>query len=136
MGILPETTINAQNGVVYQNYPTKTYYIDPISHHISGFTDGLQAMQQAVEIIVNIERYFWQIYTPNFGMQWNGLIGNNPDFVGLEMKRRLDNAFSIDSRILGISNYKYSIVEDNLTSTFTVHTVYGDIDQTVEVNLI
>lgn len=136
MAILPEATLNLQNGVVYQDYPTKTFYIDPESHHISGYTDGLQAMTQAVEIIVNIERFFWQIYSPNFGMQWRGLIGNNPDFVGAEMKKRLDNAFSVDTRIYGTSNYNYSVNGDVLTATFTVNTVYGDVSQSVEVNLI
>lgn len=136
MAILPEATLNLQNGVVYQDYPTKTFYIDPESHHVVGYTDGLQAMTQAVEIIVNIERFFWQIYSPNFGMQWRGLIGNNPDFVGVEMKKRLDNAFSVDTRIYGTSNYNYSVSGDVLTATFTVNTVYGDVSQSVEVNLI
>ena len=136
MAILPEATLNLQNGVVYQDYTTKTFYIDPESRHVVGYADGLQAMIQAVEIIVNIERFFWQIYSPNFGMQWRGLIGNNPDFVGAEMKKRLDNAFSVDTRIYGTSNYNYSVSGDVLTATFTVNTVYGDVSQSVEVNLI
>lgn len=78
MAILPQTNIDLSQGVIFQEWPTRTYYVDQTTKRIVGMTDGQQAMRQAVEIILNIERFYWQIYSPYFGIQWDGLIGQSP----------------------------------------------------------
>lgn len=98
-------------------------------------TDGQQAMRQAVEIILNIERFYWQIYSPYFGMQWDGLIGQSPGYVASEIQRRLKDAFSTDDRILGISDFTYTSDDESLSASFTVNTVYGSVDQTLEITI-
>ena len=52
---------------------------------------------------------FWQIYGPDFGMQWQGLIGKDPGYVASELQRRVLDAFSVDSRINGISEFSHSV---------------------------
>ena len=129
MPTLPESDINISNGVVFQNYPSLTYYADPITNRISGTCDGYTAVKQTIEIILNVERFHWQIYTPNFGMEWEGLIGRDKGYVASELQRRLRDAFSVDSRINGISDFSYETKGDNMTAKFTVNTVYGNIAQ-------
>ena len=133
MAILPEGSVNLSQGVTIQNWPTRTYYVNPDTKHITGMADGIMAMRQAVEIIVNVERFFWQIYGPNFGMQWNGLIGRNHDYAAVEAQRRLRDAFSVDERIIDMRDYAYKSEGDKLNISFTVGTVYGDIEQNLEV---
>lgn len=135
MAALPESNINISNGVVFQNYPSLTFYADPVTHRITGKTDGYKAIKQTIEIILNVERFRWQIYSPYFGMQWNGLIGQNPGYVASEVLRRMKDAFSVDNRITGISDFKYFVDEDRLVASLIVNTVYGNVQQTVEVNL-
>ena len=135
MATLPESNINISNGVVFRNYPSLTFYADPVTRRIPVTADGYKAVKQTIEIILNVERFRWQIYTPYFGMQWNGLIGQNPGYVASELQRRMKDAFSVDNRITGISDFRYSVDGDSLTATLTVNTVYGDVEQTVEVNL-
>ena len=131
MATLPENTINISQGVVFENYPSKTWYVNPTTKQISGMVDGYQAIVQAVEILFSVERFWWQIYSPNFGVQWQGLIGLNPGFVGLEIQRRAKDAIKPDSRLLDITDFSYTVNGDSLTAQFTVKTVYGDVPQTV-----
>ena len=131
MATLPENTINISQGVVFENYPSKTWYVNPITKQVSGMADGYQAIVQAVEILFSVERFWWQIYSPNFGVQWQGLIGLNPGFVGLEIQRRAKDAIKPDSRLLDITDFSYTVNGDSLTAQFTVKTVYGDVPQTV-----
>lgn len=135
MATLPESTIDLTNGVVFQQSPTKTWYVDPTTHQIAGFCDGYIAVKQTIEIILNIERFCWQIYSPYFGMQWEGLIGESPGFVASELQRRMIDAFSVDNRITGISDFSYTVNGDTMTASLTVNTVYGGVQQTMEVSL-
>lgn len=135
MAILPETTIDLSQGVVFEDWPSHTFYADPATHRITGMADGKEAVKQTIEIILNVERFHWQIYSPYFGMQWEGLIGQNPGYVAAELQRRVRDAFSVDSRILGIEDFTYTVSGETLTAAFTVKTVYGDVPQTVEVSM-
>lgn len=135
MAILPQTNIDLSQGVIFQEWPTRTYYVDQTTKRIVGMTDGQQAMRQAVEIILNIERFYWQIYSPYFGIQWDGLIGQSPGYVASEIQRRLKDAFSTDDRILGISDFTYTSDDESLSASFTVNTVYGSVDQTLEITI-
>ncbi len=135
MATLPESTINLDNDVEFRRQPTLTFYVDPATHRISGMCDGYTAVKQTVEIILNIERFRWQIYTPYFGMQWEGLIGEAYGFVASELQRRLLDAFSVDERITGISDFTYSVDKDVMTASLTVNTVYGNIKKEMEVRL-
>jgi len=132
MAILPKS-LNISNGVVFRNYPSLTFYADPITHRISGTADGYKAIKQTIEIILNVERFCWQIYSPYFGMQWVGLIGENPGFVASELQRRIKDAFSVDNRIMGIADFDYSIDGENLTVSLTVETIYGDVRETATI---
>lgn len=135
MPTLPQNSVTLQPDIEFAQQPTLTWYVDPSTRRIRGTADGLQAITQTVEIILNVERFYWQIYSPNFGMQWRGLIGKDPGYVAAEMQRRILDAFSVDARILGISNFKYSVSGGALTASMTVRTVYGDTEQTVEVDI-
>ncbi len=88
-----------------------------------------------MEIIVNVERFRWQIYTPNFGVELDGLLGRDPGYAASELQRRLADAFLPDSRLLGISSFSYTFNSGILTAAVTVDTVFGPVDTTVEVTL-
>ena len=50
-----------------------------------------------------------------------------------KLQRRLQDALLADDRIIGLKNYEYSINGQNLTVSFTVETVYGDVETGTEV---
>lgn len=136
MAVLPDSgNVNISTGVTFIQQPSLTWYINKETNRIQGQTDGLQAVQQAVEIILNVERFRWQIYSPNSGMQWEGLLGQNPGYVASEVQRRIKDALSVDERVLGISNFEYTMNGNTMTCSLTVNTVYGQTQNTVEVIL-
>lgn len=79
-----------------------------------------------------MERFRWQIYSPNFGTDFDGLLGNEAGFAASELKRRLTDAFLPDNRILGISDFAYTFQDAALTAAVTVDTVFGPVRTTVE----
>lgn len=133
--MLPQSTVNISTGVTYVQQPSKTWYINKDTNRIQGEADGITAAQQAVDIILNVERFLWQIYSPYSGMQWDGLIGQNPGYVASEIQRRMKDALLMDDRIRGISDFSYTMDGNSMTVSLTVDTVYGETQTTAEVNL-
>ncbi len=135
MATLPENVINLSQGIIFTEYPSYTWYVNPKTGRISGMADGFTAVKQAVEILFSVERFLWQIYTPNFGMEWEGLVGQNPGFVALEIQRRAKDAIRTDSRMTDITDFSYQVNGDNLTVEFMVQTVYGNILQNMTITV-
>lgn len=135
MAVLPTSSIDITGGINFQSQPSLSWYINKNTNRIEGTADGQAAVRQAVEIILNVERFRWQIYQPYSGMEWNGLIGQNPDYVGAELQRRIIDALTVDDRVTGISDYEYTVDGSTLSATFTVNTVYGDFEDGTEVSL-
>lgn len=138
MAVLPSAgRIDISTGVTFEQQPSHTWYIDTETNRIQGEVTGYESVKQAVNIILNVERFRWQIYSPNSGMQWDGLIGQDPGYVASEMQRRMLDALRMDDRVRGISNFSYTLSNDGdtMTASVTVNTVYGEVQTTVEVNL-
>lgn len=130
---LPQNVgINAS--LEYTELPTTTFIIDWSSRQIAGIGTGLDAMRQAVEIILANERFRWQIYDSNFGVELEELIGDDLDYIKAEIPRRIEEAFSVDSRILSVDNYVFTETSPGVLSvSFDVQTVYGAIQEEVSI---
>lgn len=115
-------------------YPTETFLIDESTGCIKTVSGGLLAMKQAINIILNVERYQYQIYTSNFGREFNKLIGKPQEYVVSMLKRRIQEAFSIDKRILLVDNFVFDTTElGTVKCTFDVKTVFGTVPGEVKV---
>ena len=135
MAVLPQSAVDLTNGVEFVQQPSNTWYINRETGRIQGEIDGLAAVTQAVDVLLNVERFRWQIYRTYSGVQWEGLIGQDPGYVASELQRRITQALTMDDRVRGISNFSYSTNGNTLTASFTVNTVYGATQTTVEVNV-
>ena len=133
MATLPTGGTNLTVGFTTAGQPSQTWYLDRNTGRIRGRADGLEAVRQAVDIILNIQRFRWQIFLPSSGMQWKGLIGQDPGYVVAELQRRLWDAFRMDDRILAMENFQYKISGDTLTASFLVRSVFGTTQSTMEV---
>ena len=133
--MLPQSNIDLSQGNVFQDQPSLTWIADPVTNRLRGRGDNWEAVRQAVEVIVHVERFKWQIYTPNFGTDYDGLLGTEPGYAASELRRRLEDAFLPDDRILGIKDYTYSFKDASLTVAFTALTVFGDVPGVMEVKL-
>ena len=74
---LPQSNIDVSGGVEFVSQPSLTWYINKETGRIQNSVSGLAAVRQAVEIILNVERFRWQIFLPSSGVQLNDLLGLN-----------------------------------------------------------
>ena len=133
MAILPEG-VGLDVSLNYIERPTNTFLIDRTSKQIAGMDSGLAAMRQAVEIILQNERFRWLIYDSNFGSELEELVGEEYDYITSELPRRIVDAFSVDSRILSVDNFVFQNNKSgNMTVSFDVSTVYGNFSEEVIV---
>lgn len=133
MAILPEGA-NLNVVLEYAEQPTHTFLIDWESKQIAGTDAGLAAMRQAVEIMLRNERFSWQIYDSSFGTELEDLPGEEYAYLISELPRRIEEAFSVDNRILSVDNWKFQdIGGGNLLVAFDVTTVFGSFGMEVSV---
>ncbi len=114
-----------------EDLPTNTFLA--YEDQIAGMDDNLAAMRQAVHIILTTKRFNYQIYTENFGIELDDLIGEEPDYIESVFPDRIREAFSIDDRILSEQNYVFNTVGDTMTISFDVVTVFGTFNEEVEI---
>lgn len=132
MATLPEV-VGFDTDIVVASQPSKTWIIDRNTMQVSCMDKGLEAVRQAVEIALNVERYRWTIYSANYGSELDGLVGEDEAYIIAEIPRLVEGALSPDSRVVSVDDYTYTRTDANsLTVSFTVHTVYGDIVEVLE----
>ena len=131
MAVLPENA-DFQMSLESAKKPTYTFIIDWSARQISGMDSGLAAMRQAAEIILQNERFRWQIHSSDFGSELENLAGEEYDYIVSEIPRRIKEAFSSDKRFLSTENFVFSEPgEDHMICTFDVVTVFGSFRKEV-----
>lgn len=126
--MLPAVNDDLQKDFEIEEETSHTYKLDLDNSTIAGYVDDLEAMKQAIYLILNIERYEYLIYSWNFGIELNDLYGQPIPFVLPELKRRITEALTQDSRILGVDNFSFETNKGKVHATFTVHTIFGDVE--------
>ena len=109
--------------------PSRTWIIDRNTMQVGYMDEGLEAVRQAVEIALNVERFQWQIYNTNFGNELEELVGDDADYIQSELPRMVDDALSVDDRVIDTTDYVFSVNGDSMTVSFTVNTVYGQLTE-------
>ena len=132
MATLPEVA-GFDTDIVIAAQPSKTWIIDRNTLQVAYMDEGLEAVRQAVEIALNVERFRWQIYNTNFGAELNDLVGDDEAYIEAELPRMVEDALSPDNRVVSVVNYTFSRRGDALAVSFSVHTVFGDLEEEVEL---
>jgi hypothetical protein len=115
--------------------PSKTYRLDTASNKMLGKIDKLEAIKQAIFLRLSIEKGMHLIYGDDYGIQLEDLIGETDTYVLPTLQGRITEALLQDERILSVDNFYFTDEKGNITASFTVHTVLGDIEDELEVNI-
>jgi hypothetical protein len=108
--------------------------VDRDAKTISGMVDGQDAMLQAYDKILTTERYAWEIYDQEYGVELENLIGSGMDYVKAVLKNRISDAFSADDRTVALADFSMEQEGKNtLTAIMTAQTVFGSASLTEEV---
>jgi hypothetical protein len=130
--MLPEINIVNQIG---DTMPSYTYNINRNTNRISGYIDDKDAIIQAIYLILQTERYESMIYNWYYGVEFDGLIGKNKDYVTSELQRVIREALTEDDRITEVSDFDITYTDDSALIVFLVQTNIGDITIEWEVNI-
>lgn len=113
--------------------PSKTYGI--LNGRVTGWIDELEAVKQSVEKILQTERFDYVIYSDNYGIELNHLIGESYDLVVAEIERVVKEALLYDERILSVDDFSIVQQEKNsLLITFIVTSIFGAFEVEQEVS--
>lgn len=126
--MIPSTTAFLEQDFEITEQPTHTYKMNLESNLIRGYTDGQEAMKQAIYKILNTERYQYVMYSWNYGIELLDLYGESVSYVCPELERRITEALTWDDRIQSVDNFEFNISKKGeILVTFTAHTVFGDV---------
>lgn len=130
--MIPSSNISTNLTVVETEEVNKTYKV--YTDKIQGKIDGLDALEQAIYKVLNTEKYEHQIYSFNYGIDFQSLLGKDSIYVKMEMKRRIQECLLQDSRIESVDDFSFKVSGDEIVCEFVVTSKYGDIKVTKEVN--
>ena len=133
MATLPEV-IGFDTDIVVASQPSKTWIIDRNTMQVACMDDGLEAVRQAVEIALDVERFRWTIYSANFGSELDELVGQDEALITAEIPRLVEGALSQDDRVVQVEDYIFTRTgPDSMHVSFTVRTVYGDLIEEMQI---
>lgn len=111
-----------------EKMPSYTPKIDFERNRIMGTVDNIDAMEQAIYLILQTERYESIIYNWYYGVEFDTLIGKSRELITSELERRIKEALTEDDRINRISDFNIEFTSDKAIVSFTVNTIFGDIE--------
>jgi hypothetical protein len=133
--MIPNTNSDFTNDFEFEEPSSNTFKLDIDGNKVQGYTDNLEAMKQAIYLILNVERYEYLIFSWNYGIELSDLFGKSVNFVKVELERRIKEALLQDSRITSVENFECTHKRNKVYCTFKVVTIYGDIEAERAVNV-
>lgn len=111
----------------FEQEPSLTYAMNNDKNIFVGKVDGVEAIKQAVLKIINTERYEYEIYSWDYGIELQDLYGKDLPYVMSEVKQRIIDALIVDDRIESVDNFEVEkIKHGKLHIKFTVTTTQQD----------
>ena len=102
---------------------------------ISGYIDGVEAVTQAVYLILSTERYKYIIYSWDYGVELVDLVGKPMPYVLSELPRRITEALTMDDRIDDVTDFEFTQDGKVLHTKFTVVSNVGNISTDLEMKV-
>lgn len=132
---LPNTQNELINDFEIKEIPTRTYALKSQYNRLYSFVEGLDAVKQAIYLILNTERYEHLIYSWNYGVELADLFGKPISYAMSEIKRRISEALLQDDRITDVGEFEFESKRSELFCKFKVYTIYGEVDAEKAVNV-
>lgn len=105
---------------------SKTYRV--LNGRVVGWIDNKQALRQAVEKLLHTERYMYEIYTDEYGIELQSLIGASFELVEAEISRIIKEALLVDERIVEVTDITAQKLDStSLLVSFNVQSIFGTL---------
>lgn len=124
----PVTASLEANVTASETSPGLTYRMDWEQKRISGRVDGLEAVKQAALKVLQTSRYEHLIYSPDYGTEWNLVLGQDRLLARPELRRLVSEALLQDERIQELRDVEIVWNGDTVSFSCTAVTIYGDME--------
>lgn len=131
--MLPQTDTLLAGELAEEQQPDLTFFIE--GNRILRMTEGLEAVKQAVYLILHTERFEYLIYSWDYGTELEDLYGQPNEYVFPELERRITEALTQDDRITSVDAFSFTAARHSVLCSFTVQTIYGNFDSQTEVTI-
>ena len=114
--------------------PDLTYRLGNDS--VVGNIDGLNSIKQSIYHILSTERYSNPIYDDNYGVELEQYIGKDIEYIQADIGSTLREALIQDDRIIDVivtDVRKSEIQKNSCIIEFIVSTIYGDLNQNINI---
>lgn len=126
--MIPQTGDDLRQDFTFTTLPSRTLRLNHDYHLVHGTIDQIQAVEQAVFLILTTERYQWLIFSWDYGVELQNLIGKDPEYCIPEIERRIREALLQDDRITAVENFEFELNKRKVLTTFTVISIFGNIN--------
>lgn len=131
--MIPQVKDDLKQDFTFTTAPSRTFRMNYETQSIIGTIENIDAVAQAVYLILNVERYEWMIYSWNYGVELRHLIGRPVDFCIPEIERCIREALLQDDRIISVEDFRFQVKKNIIHTTFTVVSIYGSMIAEKEV---
>lgn len=109
--------------------PTKTYRLNFSGKPSTGMITGVDAMKQAVFLILHTERFDYEMFSWNYGIYLSPLIGKNISYcLQAQLQQAIEESLLQDDRVLEVCDFIFERPKRGvLVVQFTVKTTQGNI---------
>lgn len=115
---------------------SRTYRIDFNTNRITGYIDDIEAVKQAIYKILQTDRFYYLIYSWDYGLEKENLFGQSVDVLKSELERIITEALLIDERITEIMDFKLNMVDKRTAAAeFTAVSIFGEVPISEEVTV-
>lgn len=119
--------------------PSKTYKLninETEDDTIAGFVDDVDAIKQSIYHILSIERYAYDIYDDDYGVELEQYIGQDFEYLQSTIQDTLEEALTQDERILAVEVTKIEKIQnDAVLVAFNAITQNNEIEMEVTINV-
>ena len=133
--MIPQVQDDLRRDFIVTELPGHTFRMNHDTKTITGSIDQIEAVEQAVFLILNVERYEWLIYSWNYGVELKSLIGKPVDYCIPEIERRIREALLQDDRITAADNFQFEVNGKSVLVSFTVVSIFGSVSAELEVEI-
>lgn len=125
--MIPKETVDSN--LQLDRYPSLTYKLNFDEENILGTIDNKKALEQSIYKALSTDRYRYLIYSFDYGIEIDDLIGEPIEYCIVDIPRRIKECLSQDDRIISVDNFKFNIIDKGeVECSFVVNSIYGVVD--------
>ncbi len=124
------------NGNILPAKPLSSHTYGLGEENVRGYVDGKEAIEQAIYKILMTERYEYAIYSFNYGVELNKVIGRGKAEAKAMLPRIIGDALCADVRISEVKDFEfYDVDKTSIRAVFNAVTSAGEILGEVVINV-